>query len=144
MSATAVRVPADADLFELLDPSSSLGGVELLASYSRAADKHFWPKRRRCPLTAQPVETVSLEARGTLWTWSYVHLPWRGTTSPSGTDGYGVGLIDLPEGPRVLGVLIGRDRDWKIGDAMHGVALDYSERDGETQCLLAFRRDEQA
>ena len=141
MSATAMRVPADADLFELVDPGLEGGGLRLLASYSPAADEHFWPRRRRCPLTAQPVQPVILQARGTLWTWSYCHLPWRGLTSPSGTDGYGVGLIDLPEGPRVLGVLIGTRADWAIGDPMVGTALDFTEREGETVCLLAFRRD---
>jgi uncharacterized OB-fold protein len=141
MSTTTVRVPADADLFELRDPSAEFGAIRLLASYSRAADKHFWPRRRRCPLTATPVDAVSLEARGTLWSWSYAHLPWRGLDSPSGGDGYGVGLIDLPEGPRVLGVLIGAQGDWEIGDPMAGVALDFMERDGETACLMAFRRE---
>jgi uncharacterized OB-fold protein len=141
VSATAVRVPADWDLFELLDPSAELGAVRLLASYSEAADEYFWPRRRRCPLTATAVEQVVLEARGTLWTWSYAHLPWAGIKSPSGTDGYGVGLIDLPEGPRVLGVLIGVRGDWQIGETMEGVAVDFSEHEGETVCMLGFRRE---
>jgi uncharacterized OB-fold protein len=138
---TTVRIPADADLFELIDPSAHLGAIRLLASYSEAADEHFWPRRRRCPLTATPVDDVVLAARGTLWSWSYAHLPWPGLTSPSGADGYGVGLIDLPEGPRVLGALIGVQGDWAIGDMMVGVALDFSERDGETACVIAFQRE---
>lgn len=144
MSATAVRVPADADLFELVEPSAEFGPVRLLGSYSEAADTYYWPRRRRCPLTATPVEQVALEARGTLWTWSYAHLPFRGVVSPSGSDGYGCGLIDLPEGPRVLGVLIGAEGDWQIGDRMVGVALDFMEREGETVCLLAFRPEDPA
>jgi uncharacterized OB-fold protein len=88
------------------------------------------------------VDDVVLEARGTLWSWSYAHLPWPGLASPSGSDGYGVGLIDLPEGPRVLGVLLGAQGDWEIGDTMVGVAFDLMERDGETVCLMAFRREE--
>ena len=79
MSTTSsTRVPADADLFELLEPDHPGGRVELLASYSPAVDTYFWPRRRRCPLTAAPVEQITLEARGTLWTWSYVNMPWRG------------------------------------------------------------------
>jgi uncharacterized OB-fold protein len=142
VSATSVRVPADADLFELADPSAEFGEVRVLASYSRAADEHFWPRRRRCPLTATPVDDVVLKARGTLWSWSYAHLPWPGLTSPSGADGYGVGLIDLPEGPRLLGVLLGSQGDWEIGDTMVGVAFELMERNGETVCLMAFRREE--
>jgi uncharacterized OB-fold protein len=142
VSATSVRVPADADLFELVDPSAELGEVRVLASHSKAADKFFWPRRRRCPLTATPVDDVVLEARGTLWSWSYAHLQWPGRASPSSTDGYGVGLIDLPEGPRLLGVLLGSQGDWEIGDTMVGVAFELTERDGETVCLMAFRREE--
>jgi uncharacterized OB-fold protein len=139
MSITVIRTAADADLFELLDPSVEAGGIRLLASYSQTADEHFWPRRRRCPLTAAPVDDVLLDARGELWSWSYAYLPWPGLSSPSGADGYGVGLIDLPEGPRVLGVLIGVQGDWMIGDTMVGVALDFIERDGETACVIAFR-----
>ena len=142
MSTTIIRAAADPDLFELADPDLQTGDVRLLASYSPAADEYFWPRRRRCPLTATSVQNLTLEARGTLWSWTYVHLPWPGAVSPSGSDGYGVGLVDLPEGPRVLGLLLGRDGDWRIGDAMVGVAFDFSERDGELICLLAFRRQE--
>jgi hypothetical protein len=39
----------------------------------------------------------------------------------------------------VLGVLIGAQGDWEIGDTMVGVALDFMERDSETICLLGFR-----
>jgi uncharacterized OB-fold protein len=142
MSVTAVRIAADDDLFELDDPSVEYGSVKLLASYSLAADEYFWPRRRRCPLTATPVQGAVLEARGTLWSWSYAHLPWAGVTSPSGADGYGVGLIDLAEGPRVLGVLLGAQGDWEIGDTMVGVAIDFRERDGQMVCLLGFRCEE--
>jgi uncharacterized OB-fold protein len=139
---TAVRIAADDDLFELVDPSVEYGSVRLLASYSPAADTYFWPRRRRCPLTATPVQAEVLEARGTLWSWSYAHLPWAGVRSPSGGDGYGAGLIDLPEGPRVLGVLLGAQGDWNIGDAMVGVAIDLHERDGQMVSLLGFRRED--
>ena len=142
MSTTINRAPADPDHFVLIDPAEQRGGVELLASYSAAAGEYFWPRRQRCPLTATSVDDVRLEARGTLWSWTYVHLPWPGAVSPSGGDGYGVGLVDLPEGPRVLGLLLGRDGDWQIGDAMVGAAFDFSERDGKLICLLAFRPEE--
>jgi uncharacterized OB-fold protein len=143
-ASATTRVPADADLFELLEPDRSGGRARLLASYSEAAETHYWPRRRRCPLTATPVEQITLDASGTLWAWSYVNFPWRGVSAPSPIDGYACGLIDLPEGPRVLGVLIGTQQDWTIGDAMVGVALDFIEKDGETTCLLAFKREESA
>jgi uncharacterized OB-fold protein len=143
VSTTITRTAADLDLFELVDPDAARGRLRLLASYSPAADEHFWPRRRRCPLTATPVEDVVLEARGELWSWTYTHMPWPGAASPSGDYGYGVGLVDIPEGPRVLGLLIGEQGDWQIGDPMVGVALDFEERDGEMMCLLAFQREEE-
>jgi len=141
MSTTATtRVAADADLFELIEPDRPLGRVRLLASYSPQADTHFWPRRRRCPLTAAAVQQITLAARGTLWTWSYVNIPWRGVSAPSPVDGYACGLVDLPEGPRVLGVLLGTQDDWAIGDEMVGIALDFTSKDEQTRCLLAFQR----
>ena len=139
MRSTIERRPSDPGRFGLVEPAVAGGEVRLLASYSEAAGEYFWPARRRCPLTTGAVHDVLLDARGTLWTWSYVNVPWSGLVSPSASDGYGVGLIDLPEGPRVVGVLIGERGEWEIGTKMVGVSLDFVERDGAMLCLLAFR-----
>ena len=134
-----MRVAVDQDLFELVEPAQAGSPVRLLASYSKAADEYFWPRRRRCPLTGAAVDDVLLEARGILWAWTYVHLPWPGSIPFGNADGYGAGLVDLPEGPRIPCLLIGTPSDWTIGTPMVGEAIDLGEEDGVMTCLPGFR-----
>jgi len=140
MSITLTRAAADPQLFELVEPDVPNGAIQLLGSYSPANGETYWPRRRRCPVTRQPVEDVVLEARGELWSWTYVHLPWMARTpGPSPDQGYGTCVVELPEGPRILGLLIGASGDWKIGDGVEGVSWDLMEADGVMQCVPAFR-----
>jgi len=138
--ATLTRVSADPELFELMAPEEPASPIRLFASYSPANGETYWPRRRRCPVTRQPVEDVVLEARGTIWSWTYVFLPWPlPTAGPSPNSGYGAAVVELPEGPRVLGILIGDNGDWKIGDQVEGVAWDLMEGDDVMKCIPAFR-----
>ena len=137
---SSTRVAGDPELFELLAPEETNGGIRLFASYSPANGETYWPRRRRCPVTRQAVEDIVLDARGVLWSWTYLYLPWRGSgPSPSSGPGYGAGVVELPAGPRVLGLLVGNEGDWKIGDEVEGVAWDLTESDGITKCVPAFR-----
>lgn len=135
------RVSADPDLFELA-PAEDRAPLRLLCSYSEAAGEYFWPRRRRCPITGTPVSDVVLVARGVLWSWTFVHLPWPGPIPVGGPEGYGAGLIELPEGPRVPSLILGQRADWHVGATMIGEAVDFEERDGTMICLLGFRPGE--
>jgi uncharacterized OB-fold protein len=66
---------------------------------------------------AQGLDDVELGPRGTLYTWTYVHVPLFGSRRAD-LGGYGVGQVDLPEGPRVQAVLSGGPRDFRIGMPM--------------------------
>ena len=91
----------------------------LIGSYSPAADKYFFPRRRRCPLTGGPVEDVLLSPTGELYAWTYVESAWMGKSRFGSTgDGHGVGQVDLPEGVRVQSILLGEMGDWEIGMPM--------------------------
>lgn len=91
----------------------------LIGSYSPAADKYFFPRRRRCPLTGRPVEDVLLSPTGELYAWTYVESAWMGKSRFGSTgDGHGVGQVDLPEGVRVQSILRGEMGDWEIGMTM--------------------------
>jgi uncharacterized OB-fold protein len=59
-------------------------------------------------------DDVELGPRGTLYTWTYVHVPLFAKKDAS-VDAYGVGQIDLPEGPRVQAILRGGPDDFTIG-----------------------------
>ncbi len=111
----------------------------LLGSYSPAADTYFFPRRKRCPLTEQPVDDVELSSEGTLYSWTFVVSPWMGKGKfADGIGGHGVGQVDLPEGVRVQGVIDGDMGDWECGMAM-GLDLMPIMKDAEGNDLCTFR-----
>lgn len=111
----------------------------LLGSYSKAADTYFFPRRKRCPITEQPVTDVELSSEGTLYSWTFVVSPWMGKGKfADGIGGHGVGQIDLPEGVRVQGVIEGDMGDWSCGMAM-GLDLMPIMKDSDGNDLCTFR-----
>ena len=92
---TATRSVHDA-LFRLGDD----GEIRLLGGFSPSSGKHHFPLLPACPYTgADDVQPVELSAHGTLWGWTAV------TTAPPGYSGeipFGFGVVELPEGLRVL------------------------------------------
>jgi len=72
----------------------------LLGSRCRACGAHSFPRADTCPYcSSDGTEAVELSARGRLWAWTAV------TTAPPGYRGdvpYGLGVVELPEGVRVV------------------------------------------
>lgn len=112
----------------------------LVGSYSTFADTYFFPRRRRCPLTAGPVEDVLLSTTGELFAWTYVESAWMGKTRFGSTgDGHGVGQVDLPEGVRVQCILRGERGDWQIGMPMQlEIYPIMTDADGAELCSFRF------
>jgi uncharacterized OB-fold protein len=133
-----MRHTADPELYEIEEDPAGIAEIRLLGSHSPAAEAYFWPPRQRCPITGTAVESVDLSPTGQIFAWTYVQFPWPGMESPGPEQGYGVALVDLPEGPRVMGVLLGADGDWAIGDTVRAVPLDFREDDDGRACVLAF------
>ena len=90
------RRPVAPDLFSL-DADGTLG---LLGGYSPTSGLHHFPRSELCPYTgADDVEPARLSDRGTLWGWTAV------TAAPPGYSGrvpFGFGVVELPEGLRVV------------------------------------------
>jgi uncharacterized OB-fold protein len=84
-------------------------------------------------------DDVDLSTRGTLWTWTYCEIPLFGqkdTTVP----GYGVGQVDLPEGPRIQAVLTGGPDDFEIGMELElDLEILNTNRDGDDVVIYRFR-----
>ena len=79
-----------------------------------ACDEVFFPRRLVCAQCLhEGTDDVELSTRGRLWTWTYCHVPMFGKKDSTG--GYGVGQVDLPEGPRVQSILLGGPDDFEIG-----------------------------
>ncbi len=113
------------------------GSPALLGSYSKAADQHYFPIRKQCPITEEPVETVELPTEGVLYSWTYINMPVMGATE-MGFGGTGVGQVDLPNGVRVQANLKGKEGDWEIGMKMK-LDLQPVVKKGDTElCTFCF------
>jgi uncharacterized OB-fold protein len=90
------RRPVAPDLFTL----DAGGDLTLLGGYSPTSGRHHFPRSDVCPYSgAGDVEPARLSNTGTLWAWTSV------TTAPPGYAGpvpYGFGVVELPEGLRVV------------------------------------------
>lgn len=111
--------------------------TRLLGSYSKAANKTYFPIRKLCPVTSEPVETVELSPVGELYSWSFIMMPKMGSREK--VPGYGVGQIDLPEGVRIQAPIDGKMGDWKIGMKMRLVPNPVvTDEDGTQYCGFKF------
>jgi uncharacterized OB-fold protein len=78
---------------------------------------HHFPRRDQCPYCgASAIVDVELSDHGTLWGWTTV------TSLPPGALGtvpFGFGVVELPEGLRVITRLALPDDGWVFGQPMH-------------------------
>lgn len=92
--AVADRVPVRDGLFADDDEPYLIGGR------CAACGEHHFPRHAACPYCASAdVAEARLSAQGTLWAWTAVTAP------PPGYRGevpYGFGVVELPEGLRVV------------------------------------------
>jgi uncharacterized OB-fold protein len=110
------RVPIEPGFFTI--PADPAEPPRLLGSRCGACGEHFFPRRVVCArCLAQRCEDVLLGPHGTLFTYTWVHVPFFGKKGAAGA-GYGVGQVDLPEGPRIQAVLSGGAGDFAIGMPM--------------------------
>jgi uncharacterized OB-fold protein len=138
-AASRLRVPIKPGYFTV--PDDALTPPKFLATRCESCGEHFWPRRAICArcLSEQTVE-VELEGRGTLYSYTFVHFPLFGSMNVEHMEGYGVGQIDLPEGPRIQAPLAGKQGDFRIGQTMQ-VELDTLRQDdsGRDVVIVRFR-----
>jgi uncharacterized OB-fold protein len=130
------RVPIEDGYFTV--PDDPAEAPRLLGSRCGACGEHFFPRRLVCAkCLAEGCEDVLLGPRGRLWTWTYVHVPLF-AKKDSRVDAYGVGQIDLPEGPRVQAILVGGPEDFRIGIEME-LDLETLRTDDDGREVVIFR-----
>jgi uncharacterized OB-fold protein len=92
----ADSVPVREGLFTL----DADGSARLVGGRCQSCGRHQFPRAAVCPYCGgDGVEDALLSAAGTLWAWTAVTAP------PPGYGGevpYGFGVVQLPEGVRVL------------------------------------------
>ena len=106
------RVPIEEGFFRIPDDPGE--PPRLLGSRCPSCAEVFFPRRMVCAKCLhEGTDDVELSTRGRVWTWTYCHVPMFGKKDSAG--GYGVGQVDLPEGPRVQSILLGGPGDFEIG-----------------------------
>lgn len=135
------RVPIKPGFFTVPDDPNE--PPKLLATKCEACSEHFYPRRAICAkCMSEKTAGVELEARGTLYSYTFVHFPLFGSTNLEHMEGYGVGQIDLPEGPRVQAPLAGKQDEFRIGQSLRA-ELDVLRDDGGRQVMIVrFRPQE--
>jgi uncharacterized OB-fold protein len=112
------RVPIAPEYFSVPEEGAEDPRPRLLGSRCPACGEHFYPRRHVCArCLAEGCEDVVLSPTGTLWTYTYVHVPLFAKKDVK-VDAYGVGQVDLPEGPRIQAILVGGPGDFEIGMAL--------------------------
>lgn len=137
------RVPIEPGFFTI--PDDPEAEPRLLGSRCRACGEHFFPRRVVCARCfAQACDDVLLGSRGTLFTFTWVHVPFFGKKQAGGA-GYGVGQVDLPEGPRIQAVLSGAQGDFAIGMPMRLELETLRETpEGDSVVIHRFRPETRA
>jgi uncharacterized OB-fold protein len=109
---------------------------KLLGTRCEDCGEFFYPRRALCgKCMSRRTAEVELDARGTLYSYTFVHLPLFGSTNMEHAEGYGVGQIDLPEGPRVQAPLAGKQAEFRVGQPVEG-ELDVLRDDGGTDIMI--------
>ena len=130
------RVPIEAGFFTI--PEDPAESPRLLGTRCRSCAEVFFPRRQACAkCLSQDTEDTLLGPRGTLYTYTYVHVPMFGT-SRTDLQGYGVGQLDFPEGPRVQAVLSGGPDDFEIGMQLE-LELEALRENKKGQDVVIFR-----
>jgi uncharacterized OB-fold protein len=133
------RIPIEEGYFTV--PADPDERPRLLGSRCGSCGEHFFPRRHVCArCLAEGCDDVELGPRGTLWTWTFVHVPLFAKKDRR-VDAYGVGQVDLPEGPRVQAILVGDRDDFSIGMELELdlETLRVDERSGDEVVIFRFR-----
>jgi len=101
----------------------------------------FYPRRTICgKCLSEETQPIEMEARGELYSYTFVYLPLFGSTNLEHNEGYGVGQIDLPEGPRIQAPLAGKREDFRVGQPLRGELDKLREnKKGEDVMIVRFR-----
>ena len=106
------RIPIEEGFFRI--PDDPAEAPRLLGSRCPNCGEVFFPRRLVCAnCLHEGTDDVELSTRGPLWTWTYCHVPLFGKKDAD-VPGYGVGQVDLDEGPRIQSILLGGPDDFEI------------------------------
>jgi uncharacterized OB-fold protein len=125
----------------LSTPLDDLGGVRLLGSRCSQCHETTLGTNSVCPnCGGDRVTAIPLSNRGTLWTYTVVrHKPPGDYKGPDPFVPFAMGLVELPEGLRVLTPLEGEVARFKIGMSLQFHAFVRSRAEQPEVVSFAFR-----
>jgi uncharacterized OB-fold protein len=130
------RVPIEPGYFTI--PDDPAEAPRLLGSRCPECGEHFFPRRVVCAQCLhEGCDDVELGPFGTLWTWTYVHVPLF-AKKDAVVSTYGVGQVDLPEGPRIQAIRVGERDAVSIGMALE-LDLETLGDDDQGNEIVIFR-----
>jgi uncharacterized OB-fold protein len=134
------QVPIAPEYFSVPADGDADRRPRLLGSRCPACGEHFYPRRFVCAKCLhEGCEDVVLSPTGTLWTYTYVHVPLFAKKDAK-VDAYGVGQVDLPEGPRIQAILVGGPDDFEIGMALElDLETLHHDKDGNDVVIYRFK-----
>lgn len=92
---------------EVLEGTREGGGGHLVGSRCGGCGAHFFPQRRACArCLSGDLERVALSTHGRIYTYTVVHQ-----STPEFPVPYVLAYVDLPEGVRVPGQVVGFEPD---------------------------------
>jgi uncharacterized protein len=132
------RVPIAQGFFTV--PEDPAERPRLLGSRCSACGEAFFPRRQVCARCLhEGCDDIELSPTGTIYTWTYVHVPLF-AKADADVAGYGVGQIDLPEGPRVQAILLGEADAFRIGQEVEtDLEVLRTDSDGNDVVIYRFR-----
>lgn len=134
-------VPVKDGLFS--SPLSPLDRVKLVGSKCKNCGEVMLGQVENCAnCTCEDIELIPLSRRGKLWTYTVIrHRPpgeYRGPDQPFVP--FAEGLVELPEGIRVVSVLDGDIDNWKIGMDLELVVYKlYQDEQGNDVIAFKFK-----
>ena len=132
------RVPVKPGFYTVPDDPNATPDV--ICTRCTECGEYFFPKRLVCAkCLSRKTEEAHVPARGTLYSYTFVHIPLFGSTKIEYAEGYGVGQIDLPEGPRIQLPLAGKREQFRVGAAVRGEISVMREHDDKDIVILRFR-----
>jgi len=135
------QVPVDERLFSWPSDEPRLIGARCLD-----CGNHMFPAQNDCPKCAgSSTETVELDTKGTLWTWTIQGYPpksppYKGPSDPKTFEPYGVGYVELADQLKVeTRLTVATKEELKIGMEMELVIVPlYTNDEGEEVMTFAF------
>jgi len=133
------RVPVKAGYFTIPDDPAT--PPRLLATRCETCGEHYFPRRKVCArpeCLSTKTADVEIGPRGTLYSYTFVHFPLFGSMRVEHI-GYGVGQVDLAEGPRVQLPLAGKQEEYRVGMAVEAELEALREDAGREVVIVRFR-----